>query len=594
MTSSAHRTKIVFTVLLTLLVATPYLDLTRPTRNGLAIVLFLGFVLPVPSRQSRLSHSSRGDVLSLIVVPAIVSFLGVAACVVYARHQFPDFLKVGYDDSFITFRYARNFADFKGLRFNLGDDSNSASSLTFALLLSVFDYLTPLSYLWNANLLNLVGLFALLFWPIRFISARSSPVLALLVSVPLASVIGLFPPLVYWTFSGMETTFFLGLLMMAVVLTMEHMRAEPIGNLHSHRRLLILFSFLTLTRVEGALAAGTLGVLLASSIWRDAGRTLVLSRELLRLTLVAPLVLVLQLCFYWRYYSSPISDPIRFKDLVMYYQRSIPEAASSLEAFLFQATGPHLLLLAVSSVWLVRIESTEPRNLKGLLPAAMTFISLGVFGLRSPFSDEQRYELMLVVPLGALMTYVVASIVSQLDLRVLSGKMMTGLLVAGLFIASFANLSLGRQINDRIKTYMYVQQARIDAGAWLEANTPRGSRVVSSDIGALSFFNSNNVYLDAAGLVNRSQLTAVRNGADIYQEMKNQRPEFLVDTVDANGVSGVEQILSDPLSYYIPDSRAHSSCRSTPIFLKQGLKTFPDVAPGGLQVRISRIVGFSC
>ena len=128
----------------------------------------------------------------------------------------------------------------------------------------------------------------------------------------------------------------------------------------------------------------------------------------------------------------------------------------------------------------------------------------------------------------------------------------------------------------------------------LESNTPSGSRVVSSDIGALSFYNKSNVYLDAAGLVNRTQLSAVRGHRDIYLSMRDQRPEYLVDTVDASGISGVEQILSNPLSYYVADSGVMTSCKSDKVFLKEVIKTFPDVAPAGLKVRISKIVGYLC
>ena len=567
---------------------------TGGLRIGLLVVLALSVISPLPSAKSLFSHSDRANALSSNTIPSAFSLAGVLLCVAYARHQFPEFLKVGYDDSFITFRYAQNFADFEGLRFNPDDNSNSASSLTFTLLLSIFDRVTPFSFLWNANILNLAGLYAILHWPIRVISSRTNPMTTILVSLPLVGLIGAFPPLVYWTFSGMETTFFLGVLMVAVGWTTDRLRAQTNESLRSDRQLLIILTLLTLTRVEGALTAGTLGLILAFNCWRTAGRGPITSIRALKLLLVSPLMFVAQLIFYWIYYSSPISDPIRFKDLVMYYQRTMSEAADSLEVFLFRVNGPLLLLLGLLSVLFIRTRFNQHHSFLDVVPSVVSFSVLCLFGLRSPYSDEQRYELMLIVPLFALLAYVISEIVSGVEVRSFVGKLVIGLVASGLCFVGVENISLGAQINSRIQTYMYVQQARIDAGNWLERNTARGSRIVSSDIGALSFFNDENVYLDAAGLVNRTQLTAVRTGEDIYKAMKEQRPDFLVDTVDASGVSGVEQILSNPLSYYVPESGAHTSCMSRPIFLKQVLKTFPEVAPAGLQVRVSRIIGFSC
>jgi len=585
-------------VALAALVVARYFNLTGPFPGQLVlvIVLVLGFgvMLPTSDGVGPSDQPHRATILTSPVFPVFLSLMGVLACIVYAKYQFSDFLKVGYDDSFITFRYAKNLADFGGLRFNPGDNSNSASSLTFTVLLAFLDRLTPLSSLWNANVLNLVGMYSLLYWPIRAIFVRTRPMRALLISLPLAGIVGVYPPLVYWTFSGMETTFFLGLMMAAVTWTADQTAAQETDVPRSDWKLALVLSILTLTRVEGALAAGALGALLAFDYWRKTGRRSVFSAKTIGLLLVSPLTFMSQLVFYWLYYSSPVSDPIHFKDLVMYYQRTISEAADSLEAFLFRVNGPLLFLLGLASVWLVRVRLTERRRFRGVLPSALTFVVLYIFGLRSPYSDEQRYELMLIVPLIALLKNVVVEVVNRLDLRTIVGKTTASLVIFGLCLTGFQNLSLGAQIHSRTQTYLYVQQARIDAGNWLEANTSRGTRVVSSDIGALSFFNNSNVYLDAAGLVNRTQLSAVRNGRDIYKAMKDQRPEFLVDTVDASGMSGVEQILSDPLSYYIAGSGARTTCGSRPIFVKEVLKTFPEFAMAGLQVRISRIIGFTC
>jgi hypothetical protein len=172
-------------------------------------------------------------------------------------------------------------------------------------------------------------------------------------------------------------------------------------------------------------------------------------------------------------------------------------------------------------------------------------------------------------------------------------------LSVGIFcVFGFYSVSVGliesRQIASRTSTYMYVQRARADAGKWLEENSPVGSRVVSADIGALSFYNPSNVYLDAAGLANRNQLRAVRNQGDVFLNMKNQSPTYLADTVGPDGVSAVETILSSPLGYYVENSGVQTSCPKLPIFSKDIEIMLPKNPTSILQVQVAKIVWDQC
>jgi hypothetical protein len=154
--------------------------------------------------------------------------------------------------------------------------------------------------------------------------------------------------------------------------------------------------------------------------------------------------------------------------------------------------------------------------------------------------------------------------------------------------------SESEQISSRTSTYMYVQKARADAGKWLEKNSPAGSRVVSADIGALSYFNPSNVFLDAPGLANRSQLKTLLNSEDVYLSMKNQNPEYLADTVGPDGVSAVETILSNPLGYYVENSAIWTSCNRLPIFSKKILKVEPLQPSSILQIQVAKITWDQC
>lgn len=225
-----------------------------------------------------------------------------------------------------------------------------------------------------------------------------------------------------------------------------------------------------------------------------------------------------------------------------------------------------------------------------MLPVLLVLLS--AFILRSPHSDEYRYELVLFV----LFVLATALVIEQLNRARSWPQQVLGLLAVLVFGLTAINRGTAEseQISSRTSTYMYVQKARADAGKWLEKNSPAGSRVVSADIGALSYFNPSNVFLDAPGLVNRSQLKTVLNSEDVYLSMKNQSPEYLADTVGPDGVSAVETILSNPLGYYVENSAIWSSCTRLPIFSKQILKVEPLQPSSILQIQVAKITWDQC
>ena len=143
-------------------------------------------------------------------------------------------------------------------------------------------------------------------------------------------MIATFPPLVYWTFSGMETTFFLGLLVTAISTAVDMCRSGTQESPRKSGGLLVVLSVLSLTRVEGALAAGVIGVALAWNVFSKSGFKALATRNVIGYLTVPTLSLIAQLVFYRLYFSSFISDPIHFKTLVMYYERSATESWNSL------------------------------------------------------------------------------------------------------------------------------------------------------------------------------------------------------------------------------------------------------------------------
>jgi hypothetical protein len=233
-----------------------------------------------------------------------------------ANRHFHEFMLVQYDDSYITYRYAQSLALGDGLRFNPSDSTNSASSLLFVLLLSSLHWLTRIPIEKAATVINVFSLFTLISSVVYLILRRTKSWIAWIASIAVGLSIASFGPLVYWTLSGMETTFFMAMLGLSTVLAIENsQRKSEVWPPY----FIVILALLAITRVEGVIAATGIGVLSAVvSLWNT--KPTGFSR--LTIPVIAPVgAFALQLLFYRAYYGSSISDPIYFKDKVRYYAR---------------------------------------------------------------------------------------------------------------------------------------------------------------------------------------------------------------------------------------------------------------------------------
>jgi len=516
-----------------------------------------------------------------------VSLFVLPIFIITANHYFHEFALVQYDDSYITYRYARNLAMGDGLRFNPGDNTNSASSFLFVLLLGIGNLTTRVNIEVIATAINLSSILVLVFTASYLIFRSTLNLCGYIYAAVLGLSIVSYGPLVYWTLSGMETTFFMALLSVAILLCVNYLGSHKPGY---PIWLLIILGLLAITRVEGAVCGVALGGLLILKNlknWKSFGPL-----KLVLPALVTAGMFALQLLFYRIYYGLVIADPIHFKDKVRYYSRSTEMAWDATKQMITVSMKPFLLVTILGLILLfVAIRKTKSLRVDYFVLPVL-FVPLSGFILRSPHSDEHRYELVLFVlfVLGSALTFEQLNRAQAWPLQVLG----FGIVLVFGFSAISRGTAESAQISSRTSTYMYVQKARADAGKWLEQNTPPGSSVVSGDIGALAYFNPSNIFLDTPGLANRTQLKTLLNHGDVYLSMKNQGPEYLADTVGPDGVSAVETILSNPLGYYVEESAVWSSCTQLPIFKKEILKMEPLKPTSILQVQVAKITWDQC
>jgi hypothetical protein len=554
------------------------------------------------SQQRESKPQIRFRIISWLTIIAVVIVSGVVTLEV-SRGVLSEFAKVQYDDSFITYRYAANFALGDGLRFNLGEQSNSASSLLYTLMLA------PLFAIWRFELPMIAQLLSQLCFMITAglivfagVSARKS-YLGLVAGLA-AGVIWIGSPYInYWALSGMETLIFCLLLTLAIVTTQLVLRAKS----ESNSKLILCVSslvLLSLVRWEGAAVALALSALLCfrgnGKNWRES------RRELLLLT--APILAVTGTCaaillFYRSYYESWIPTPVIFKRLAEYYRRDISQSLFTIRDYATSEFGTYTLILlglAIIATLLAFINSRRGGFSFQLLAPIVSIVVLLAFLAVSASSDFYRYELALLVPCILLLAQT-PELIGQLGTWTRIGRMQeivgVGLVaaLAGASVLSVVNfVPRVSAIEQTTGRFLYLQEARHQMGEFLEEATPEGSKVLSGDLGALSFYNLSNTYVDSVGLTNIELLQKLQSG-ERYSEIIDARlPVYAVDTIDELGILGSEQTYNNPSGYFSIDLASDGTCPFKQRYLTREIAIYPKIAPDILSVAAWELTPRNC
>lgn len=152
---------------------------------------------------------------------------GLAGALLGACATFVHFANFGYDDAFISFRYAENLASGQGLVFNVGERVEGYSNFAWTALMAVPALLGAsrhqLGMLLSAKLL---GAFASLSTLVASAVKSPSPAAAGRYELPVAALyLALLAPFSLWSVAGMETPL-LGLLLVVIVVLDEREHAR--------------------------------------------------------------------------------------------------------------------------------------------------------------------------------------------------------------------------------------------------------------------------------------------------------------------------------------------------------------------------------
>lgn len=418
----------------------------------------------------------------------------VATLAVYLTFSQCDCIERQYDDAYITFRYAHNLATGKGLVFNPGDPTDSASSFLYTVLLAGFELLGFSNLPRVAAIIGLAsaGVIASLVY-LASLERTHRPFLALCLGV----IVALHGLISGWAVSGMETTFY-----SALVLAVLY-RVFVVGAFAWSEAALI-FAVL-LTRFEGVLLAAAWG-LWGACLFVKAQRARRL--QLLKYAAAVGSGFAAFLSIKFALYGTIIPHAFALKTITALYAPS-PSALWEV----WRADAPGFLALAVFGL------TTLPRSARSAV-LVLYVLASAVSLVKGPFADYARYSVHML-PIAAILASVP---LSQLSHRY------APIAAALLALLAYDSVSSLQGRRDAVAWGAGHEKCRTEVGQYLERSLPAGTLALSSDIGVIAYAAPSIHFVDTVGLTSKDVLQARMDGQNADQVLFERRPVYLADT----------------------------------------------------------------
>ncbi|MET0385136.1 MAG: hypothetical protein ABW321_04215 [Polyangiales bacterium] len=420
----------------------------------------------------------------VFVVVVLLISLGYARC---------DCMFKPYDDAYITFRYAYNWASGRGLVFNEGEPTDSASSFLYTLVLAAIYWLGGHDLPRVGTYLGITcagGIAAIAY--LACMKRCHRPVLSAALAIAL-SAHGL---LSGWSVSGMET------LPYTLLITLAVYRLFIASSFTWFDMVVLLL--IVLMRFEGAIMLAAAGIIWLHH-WRKgdphARRTLLLQAGFLTVGIGVFLV------FKYVTYGTLLPHAFHLKQITVLYAPN-PGALW----WVWKTTA--LALVVVSGAGLF----TLPGRIESL--GLLAFVGVSVVSLLTgPSADWARYSVHML-PVAVILACVPLSV----------------LLRSSPVLAVVACLALGWQsydsfnaVQDTINVGAKHQACRLQVGEFLERQRPAGY-VLSSDIGAIAYAAPNVKFIDAVGLTSADVMLARARGESVDPILLAKKPTVIADT----------------------------------------------------------------
>ncbi|MBI1258611.1 MAG: hypothetical protein GC204_14175 [Chloroflexi bacterium] len=449
----------------------------------------------------------------IVIAAVLIGLLYIAA----AGGNFP------LDDSWIHQTYGRNLAEYGQWAFYPGIDSAASTSPLYTVVLSAGYKLNIEYHLWTHGL----GILALALSGL--IGAR----LAAMVApgrkyLPLAAGLALVLAwhLVWAAVSGMETMIFCLLTLTLIWLSWRELeaRSKAVTQIALRGAMFgVIAGLATLTRPEGVLLAGLIGLALLIVRPNMTWRTLIIWGG--AAIICFGIVLTPYLIFNLRVTGGLLPNTAAAKraEGVFYLAQGYLQRVVDLLTPL--AAGGQLLLVPGMIAFGALLPRKRESILRALLLVWPTALIL-LYAATLPLAFQHGRYVMPALP-GAIIAGVVgmgwllrrtrSSLLGRVVVRSLAGS-------AALVFALFAVL-LGLQAY--VQDVTIIDQEMVTAALWIKDNLPPDDLLVVHDIGAVGYFAPRPV-LDIGGLISPEVVPLIHNPDAIWNLIQERGGKYLM------------------------------------------------------------------
>ncbi len=367
------------------------------------------------------------------------------------------------DDSFISFRYAENFANGDGFVYNSGEKVEGYTSFLWVALLAVFKIL-GFDIIITSKFLGIVfssACILLLFYAHRFIGGIDKRISAY--AVMFLGTCGIFSP---WLLSGMEVAMFTFWVLLSILIYLS-IKQIPKNNLQM-LFLGLICTFMVMTRPEGFLIFGIIfSFQLVGSIRK---------KDLSVLFLLAPLIVIYIPYFIWRYSYYGYLLPNTFYAKVGSTVDQVIRGFDYTKEFSFAALPFVLILLLI--LFLPRIFK-QLRSLV-ILPITILIYTIYVILVGGDCMPAFRF-FTPVMPLLCLLSAMAIP-------YFIKNKKQIVIILTIIIAYNILQIRLNKNIYDNIvndKVALYGRKF----GLWLKENVPANSVIATNTAGSIPYYS---------------------------------------------------------------------------------------------------------
>jgi hypothetical protein len=420
------------------------------------------------------------------------------------------------DDSFITYRYARNFAEGKGLVYNQGDSVLSTTAPLYAILLSVLSIIVSDFH----TLGNIIGALSIGVsgWLVYQILPQEMPTgirfwagLIYTLSSPL------------WLALGMETALWIALILGAICLS-QNSRWGWSG---------LLVGLAVLTRPDAVLAGKVLGLVILVITINRLGTTRQWWRPLTHYVITASLPIIIFVIWAIANYGSPLPVTLAAKSA----QAELGITGLGVGVDYTAGLGLVVQSLVAQSPLYLALFLLMLFGLSGRL--AQAAVITGVWGLLHFIAytilqvAPYRWYYAPLVP-GVVMIAATGLNVIWRRLSARNAQASIGLISAIALFPLIAQFECFNQIYQQIQfggpTDVMLPivdwEAYRETGEWIAQQTPPEATVGVAEVGQLGFY-ARRYMTDYLGLL-QPDVSAMLNRGDLYSWLVGYAPDYLI------------------------------------------------------------------